>query len=425
MNCARCHDHKFDPVRQTEFYQVSAALGGTFQGDERDVVNKESLAKLESRIAEVRKELEELSKVDTSKPEEARRRQEQQLRLESMVQLLSAGPVHTTVPKQPPAWRLLARGDFRQPRDIITPAGLTAIAGDSLQWQLPADAPEAERRTTLAGWIANPNNPLTSRIIVNRLWGYHFGDGLVRTASDFGFQGGAPSHRELLDWLADQLRSSASGRPWSLKKIQRLILTTAAYRQSSRLSPTAAKVDSENRWIWRWSPQRLSAESFRDAVLAVSGELDRKIGGPSYRDFKVTTAGSNDNYAVFDAIGDEFNRRSLYRATVRAGTSPLLDTLDCPDPSVATPRRSVTSTPLQALSLLNNRFMEYHAGKLSERLQREATTDADRIRRAYRLAFARDPNDEELDFGARFIASSGWAEFCLVLFNSNEFIFLD
>src|SRR5205085_10472785 len=190
--------------------------------------------------------------------------------------------------------------------------------------QLAKDAPEAERRKALARWITDPHNPLTPRVMVNRLWAHHFGAGLVRTPSDFGFQGGLPSHPELLDWLAGQLVRPDRGPAWSLKRIQRLIVTSAAYRQAWRSVPEAARVDADNRLLWRQAPRRLEAEAFRDAVLAVSGEIDLRLGGPGYRDFKVSSAGGNETYTVFEAVGGDFNRRSLFCTCLRSGTSPLL-----------------------------------------------------------------------------------------------------
>jgi hypothetical protein len=417
VNCSRCHDHKFDPVTQKEYYQISATLGGTHQGDEREILNPEARAAVEKRIAALKSEIEGLKS-----PEDAAKHS----RLESVVRLLERGKVHTTAPKQPDAWRVLARGDFRQPGETVSPRGIAAVSGAPADWQLAENAPEAERRKALAAWIAEAKNPLTPRVIVNRLWGYHFGDGLVRTPSDLGFQGGLPSHPELLDWLAHELVHPAEGQPWSLKRIHRLIVTSATYRQASRPRPEAMAVDAENRLLWRRTPQRLEAETFRDAVLAVSGDLDRRIGGPGFRDFKVSSAGNNETYTVFEAVGPDFNRRSLYRTAVRSGTNPLLDTLDCPDPSVATPRRSVTTTPLQALTLLNNVFSEHYAGRFAERLKREAPDDATaQVRRAYGLAFARQPDDAEIDFGKQFIDKHGLAQFCIVLFNSSEFLYVD
>ncbi len=427
INCSRCHDHKFDPITQREFYQISAALGGTFHGDERESLADSAKPNVERRISALDAEVEGITAREATADERTKRELvAQRSRRDAVRQLLTGGPVHTTVPKQPGAWHVLARGDFKQPGEAVVPRGIAAVTGTTADWKLADNAPEASRRKALAEWIADPNNPLTPRVIVNRLWGYHFGEGLVRTTSDFGFQGGLPSHPELLDWLAGQLVHPADGPAWSLKRIQRLIVTSAAYRQSSRSVPKAAEVDADNRLVWKRPSQRLEAETFRDAVLAVSGDLDLKLGGPGFRDFKISSAGNNETYTVFDAIGPEFNRRSLYRTWVRAGTSPLLDTLDCPDPSVPTPRRSVTSTPLQALSLLNDAVIEHSAGRFAERLRREAGDAATaQVRRAYSLAFARQPTPEEIAAGQRFIAEHGLAQFCVVLFNASEFLFVD
>jgi hypothetical protein len=427
VNCSRCHDHKFDPISQGEYYQISSALGGTFQGNERESVAETGRPAIEKRLAGLQSEIDALiAREGSADARIARDLAARRLRLQSVSRLVNGGPVHTTVPRQPPAWRVLARGDYRQPGDTVKPRGIAALDGPESDWDLDEDAPEAARRKALAEWIAHPNNPLTPRVIVNRLWAHHFGAGLVRTPNDFGVQGGLPSHPELLDWLANQLLHPGIGPTWSLKHIQRLIVTSAAYRQSSNPVPDAIAIDADNRLIWRRPAQRLEAETFRDAVLSVAGDLDLTIGGPGYRDFKISSAGDNETYTVFDAIGPEFNRRSLYRMNVRSGSSPLLDVLDCPDPSVPTPRRSVTSTPLQALSMLNNPVMEHYAARFAERLKREEGDDPNKqVRRAYSLSFARDPSSDELESGARFIAEHGLNHFCLVLFNTNEFLYID
>ena len=431
INCSRCHDHKFDPITQREFYQISAALGGTYHGDERESLADSAKPNVERRISALEAEVEGITSRSTTADERTKRELvSQQSRRDAVRQLLAGGPVHTTVPKQPGEWRVLARGDFKQPGEVVAPRGIAAVTGVTADWKLANNAPEVERRKALAEWIADPNNPLTPRVIVNRLWGYHFGEGLVRTPSDFGFQGGLPSHPELLDWLAGQLVHPADGPAWSLKRIQRLIVMSATYRQGSGVGGQEIQkqktIDADNRLLWQRPRQRLEAETFRDAVLAVSGDLELKLGGPGYRDFKISSAGNNETYTVFDAAGPDFNRRSLYRTWVRAGTSPLLDTLDCPDPSVPTPRRSVTSTPLQALSLLNDAVIEHYASRFAERLRREAGAEAiAQVRQAYVLSFARQPTPEETAFGQRFIAEHGLAQFCVVLFNLNEFLFVD
>lgn len=427
INCSRCHDHKFDPITQREFYQISAALGGTYQGDERECVPESAKSALAQRLATLNAEIAELRSREERTDDPSRMLlAAKRSRLESLVRLFQGGPVHTTVPKQPGSWRILARGDFKLPGEIVEPRGIAAIQGVSADWGLPHDAPEAERRKKLADWLAHPDNPLTARVIVNRLWGYHFGVGLVPTPSDFGFQGGLPSHPELLDWLATQLVHPSDGPAWSLKRIQRLIVTSSTYRQSSRNDPDAESQDADNRLLWKRSAQRLEAESFRDAVLAVAGCLDRKLGGPGFQDFKVSSAGNNETYAVFDAIGPDFERRSIYRTCVRSGTSPLLDTLDCPDPSVPTPRRSVTSTPLQALSLLNDAFIDHYAGRFAERLRRDAGENVEQqIDLAYQLAFARPPTTDEAAFSRQFIQQYGLQQLCVVLFNCSEFLHID
>lgn len=420
VNCARCHDHKFDPITQAEYYQLSAALGGTFQGDERESVPLDARADVDARIGRLREELATLGQPtpEAKFAEHARR--------ESLIRLLAAGPVHTTVPKQPDAWRILARGDFRQPREEVVPRGLKAIRLPASDWMLDGSSRESARRIALANWITDPRNPLTARVIVNRLWCWHFGQGLVATPSDFGFQGGRSTHPELLDWLARELVEPSQGEPWRLKRIQRWIVTSAAYRQSTRISPKTARVDADNRLLSRFPTLRLDAEQVRDALLSVSGQLDPTMGGPGFRDYAVSSAGNNETYTVFDAIGPEYARRSLYRTCLRTGTSPMLDILDCPDPSVATPRRTVTNTPLQALTMLNNRFVEHAATRFAERVEREAASDpVARSGRVFALALGRPPNADETRFGADYIQRHGLREFCLVVMNLNEFIFLD
>jgi hypothetical protein len=439
-NCARCHNHKFDPITQKEYYQLAAALGGTYHGDERESLSpagrpqaereRQALAR---QVAGLRARLAARSQVrlaSTSPVASASGDQEQLLaeisRLESRARLLSGGPAHASASKEPGVFHVLARGDFRQKREPVAPAGIAAVAGVAAHWGLKPEAPEGERRKALAAWTTHPKNPLTARVIANRIWTYHFGAGLAPSPSDFGFNGGFPSHPELLDWLASDLMQSG----WRLKRLHRLILLSATYRQASHnglpSGPNPKSIDADNRLLWRQNPRRLEAEALRDAVLSVSGELDPTLGGPGFRDWTVKSQGNNEIYTVFDAVGPEFNRRSLYRMVVRAGTDPLLDVLDCPDPSVATARRTVTTTPLQALSLLNSPFMERSAAKWAERLQREAPDDRPgQIRRAYRLAFARQARPEEIRFGERFAAKHGLAQLCLVLLNANEFLYVD
>jgi hypothetical protein len=282
------------------------------------------------------------------------------------------------------------------------------------------EAPERERRVALAKWIASPENPLTARVIVNRLWHYHFGTGIVETPSDFGLNGGKPSHLELLDWLASELVE----KQWSLKHIQRLILTSTAYRQGSRFNRKSAEVDGSNRMLWRFPPRRVEAEPLRDAILAVSGKLDTRMGGPGFDLFE-----PNNNYVkVYNTktkFGPDDFRRMVYQYKPRAELDTLFGAFDCPDAGQIQPRRNVSTTPLQALNLLNSAFLLEQSEAFAERLQRDAGASAvAQIQRAYLLAFARPADVSEVNAAEAFIQAHGLPAFCRVIYNTNEFITL-
>jgi hypothetical protein len=224
----------------------------------------------------------------------------------------------------------------------------------------------------------------------------------------------------LLDYLASTFREQGG----SVKKLQRLILLSATYRQSSQFNVKAAEIDSENRLLWRFAPRRLEAEAIRDAMLAVSGQLNQKIGGPSFRPFKIETFNSAF-YNLLDIDSPEFNRRSVYRMNVNSAKDPLLDVFDCPDPSVKTPRRGSTTTPLQALTLMNNSFVQRQARVLAERVNREAGEDAGKqIDRAYRLALGRPPTNAELQRAATLAKEHGLRPICWALLNASEFVYV-
>ncbi|HEY2414701.1 MAG TPA: DUF1553 domain-containing protein [Pirellulaceae bacterium] len=325
-------------------------------------------------------------------------------------------------PQTPPVMRLLARGNVQQPGEPIAPAGIESLSVSEPEFGLAADANDAERRTKLAAWIASEKNPLFARTIVNRVWQYHFGRGLVETPSDLGFSGGRSSHPELLDFLANELIANK----WSLKALHRVIVTSATYRQASRPRAECLAVDADNRLLWRFSPRRLEAECVRDAMLSVSGQLNEQRGGPSYMDFRPYVYKTTQYYDPIDPIGTAFNRRSIYRFWARGGRNPLLDTFDCPDPATAAPRRGSTTTPLQALSLLNNSFTLRLSEDCAERLKRERPAEnAAQVKRAFELAYGRLPSDTEVDESVAFVAENGLAAFCRVLFNSNGFLYVN
>ncbi|HEY1064500.1 MAG TPA: DUF1553 domain-containing protein, partial [Pirellulales bacterium] len=333
--------------------------------------------------------------------------------------LLASGPTYTIKPQQPEPTRLLHRGETRQPREVVPPAGIASVG--RADFQLAPDAPEAERRKKLAEWIVDAGNPLTARVLANRIWLGHFGAGIVDSPNDFGFQGGRPSHPELLDWLASELPAHG----WKLKPLHRQIVLSAVYRQAGTANPAAQAIDADDRLLWRRRPERLSAEALRDAVLSVAGRLNPTMGGPGFRDFRTFTHNSQF-FEMLDPIGREFERRTIYRTLVRSGRSVFLDVFDCPDPSTTTPKRAATTTPLQALSLLNNSFMLRMSNHFANRLADEAgESPAARIERAYRLAFARPPKPAELQLGAAYAEKHGWPAYCRILFNTNEFVYVD
>jgi hypothetical protein len=324
--------------------------------------------------------------------------------------------------KQPRPVRVQRRGNPEDETTEVVPAALSFGKGEPV---LLGDnsMPEGERRRCLAEWITAAANPLTPRVIVNRLWHHHFGTGIVDTPSDFGLGGGKPSHPELLDWLAADLMDHG----WSLKHLHRLICTSHTYRQRSVDVPRAAeatRIDSDNRLLWRQNARRLDAESLRDATLAASGSLNPQMYGPGYRDFKYTEA-----YApVYDYVAadsPELWRRSIYRFIVRSTPHQLMTTLDCPNPASLAPVRLQTTTALQSLALLNNDFLIRQASLMARRLEREGDDSRQRVRRGFELAFSRPPTDAEMAAALTLVDRAGLVQLCRMLFNGNEFVTID
>ena len=318
-----------------------------------------------------------------------------------------------------PPTHVLDRGDVQKPLERVSAGGVAAVG--AAEFPLSGDAPEADRRRALADWITRPDNPLFARVLVNRLWHHHFGTGLVETPSDFGFNGGRPSHPELLDWLADTFVRQGFQR----KALHRLLVTSSTYRQDSRPRAEGLMRDSANRLLWRKTPYRLEAEPLRDALLAAAGELNPALGGPGFHDVRTYFNSGTTFYEPIDPVGFAFQRRTLYRFSPRGERSALLETFDCPDPSAAMPRRAVTTTPLQALSLFNSSFVLRMADQLATRLAGETPDAAEQVELAYRRALGRVPSAAERQRAARFVAEHGLAALCRVLFNSNEFVFIE
>ena len=317
---------------------------------------------------------------------------------------------------------VLPRGDVTKPGKEVVPGAIASIPGINGNFNLPTNHTEGDRRAALAKWLTDSNNPLTWRVMANRVWQYHFGRGLVDTPNDFGKMGQLPTHPELLDYLASELRDHQS-----VKKIHKLIVMSATYRQVSTSDDTNAKIDGDNRYIWRQNRRKLAAEAVRDSILAVAGKLDLAMGGPSFRDFIVEKPEHSPHYQyhLHDPEDVKSHRRAVYRFVVRSKQQPFMAALDCADPSLAVEKRNETLTPQQALAMLNNKLAVVMAKHFATRVEKLGTTDAERVTAAFRLALGRAPTAKERDALTAYAKEFGLANACRVILNLNEFVFVD
>jgi Protein of unknown function (DUF1553)/Protein of unknown function (DUF1549)/Planctomycete cytochrome C/F5/8 type C domain len=318
---------------------------------------------------------------------------------------------------------ILKRGDVGSPDKEVGPGTLPFAKELTAQFNLPADATEGARRVALAHWITDKRNPLTWRVIVNRVWHYHFGRGLSDTPNDFGRMGSLPTHPELLDWLAVDFRDSGQ----SLKKLHRLIVTSATYRQSSLGHPSNEKIDTSNAFLWRMNRRKLEAEAVNDSVLSVAGKLDLTMGGPGFQDFVIDKPQHSPHYEYdqHDVEDPKSHRRSVYRFIVRSQPQPFLTVLDCADPSMSVASRNETVNALQALAMRNNRLTVAMAKHFAERAGANSANPRAQINQAYLLALGRLPDAEESQAMYRFNFEYGLANVCRLIFNLNEFNFVD
>jgi mono/diheme cytochrome c family protein len=379
--CARCHDHKFDPISQKDYY----ALAGIFAGTE---------------YAEV-------PIVPPAVVEEAKRKQTAAEKKRKAP--LNVPVVHTLSEGKPVTLRVHVRGNPDNLGEEAPRRFLAILGGEG------RPCTQGSGRLELARAVASPDNPLTARVIVNRVWQHHFGRGIVGTPSNFGSLGERPTHPELLDHLATRFVRSG----WSLKWLHREVLRSAAYQQSSR-ADSYQTIDPGNRLLWRMNRRRLEVEPWRDAMLAVAGRLDGTIGGPSVD----LSAGDN-------------RRRTIYAAVSRHELHPLLRLFDFPDPNITSGERTVTTVPLQQLFVLNSEFMASTAKALAARLTGgPGPDDAARIRRAFLLLYGRSATEREVRLGLNFLAAGGkpggpasgltrWEQYAQVLLSANEFLYVD
>ena len=466
VGCARCHNHKYDPISQKDYYRLQAffsavrlktdlpyltpAQQATYQAqlkiwEDRTQEARTRLAKLEApareKFYQVRKKrfapdvqeaIEtlptkrtplqwilyhhalpqlELGTIDMKslRPDEQQTWQECRRKIQEYAALKPVLPIAcaiTDVGPVAPKTYTLAVGVYNAPRDE-TPPGYLSLLDPAPAVVRPVRLNTTGRRAALAHWLTDGNNPFTARVLVNRLWQQHFGRGIVGTPGDFGVMGDRPTHPQLLDWLATEFmagapqtavhreESSDRGGAWSLKRIHRLMVTSATYRQSAAFNPQEGRIDPENRLLWRYTRRRLEGEAIRDAMLAVSGTLNPKRGGPSI--FPALPAGITTRGNWQDTTDlQERNRRSIYVFVKRNLRYPLFAAFDMPDTHESCGRRLVTTTAPQALFLLNDAFALQSAQAFAARLMQEAGTDSSaQIRLAYRLAFSRLPDSEE------------------------------
>jgi hypothetical protein len=391
LGCARCHDHKLEPLSMTDYYSWVAIF---------------------SPLQRPRN-----GRTELTVPLLAPGRRAPGPMPHGYLMRESAKDAGETF--------VLLRGQPDRPGAMVKPA-MPSVAA-ATQPEFPPHGPHStRRRLTLANWIASPENPLTARVIVNRIWQGHFGEGLVRTPNDFGTQGDRPTHPELLDWLADRFVRDG----WSIKKLHRLILTSNTYRMSKRSDERYRDADPDNRLLWRVSYRRLEAEAIRDSILAVSGSLNPAKGGPSVlppMPRQVLEANSDPDTVWKASSASESARRTIYVHTKRALLPPLLETLDLCDTTRSTGRRAVTTVAPQALMLFNGDFVNEQARHFASRLEREAGPDpARQIDLAYRLALCRPPTSAELKRLLEYRAAGiDTVQQARVMLNLNEFVYPD
>ncbi len=493
VGCARCHDHKYDPIPQRDYYRMQAVFF-PFEKAETPLVpaaeveahkaknreidklvkpHRDKIAQIEKRVRdqlmaekiefhvrlaegssgfggktkeqfreevarqlakEVNLQAEDIDPLLT--PEEVAARKEVQREIEKINKTrppLLPSVMGVTDKAEPGKAHVYKRGDHRNKGEEVGPGYPTLFSKG-------VDVESKDRRKRLADWIASPDNPLTARVAVNRIWQYHFGKGLVRTPSDFGATGDRPTHPELLDWLADEFVKKG----WSWKAMHRLILLSSTYRQSSQLNEQFAANDPENKLLWRMNPQRLTAEAVRDSILLISGKLNREMYGPGIYpriDPDIINTGSRPRWPL-DAKDDQStNRRSVYIFVKRSVILPMIEVFDCPATAVSGPVRSVSTVSPQALALMNNQFVLEQAALFAGRVVAEAGSDLRaQITRAFQIALNRKPTVKEMQWSLDFIQAqrAGYAErkneradaaalrdFCHAIINLNEFLYVD
>ncbi len=477
VHCARCHDHKFDPVSQVDYYGLQAVFAGIDKAPreydldpavaqkrkallaERDDIHRRRDAKDPAFLnADVQAKIAQWQKGQPADPARIsapilaifavapqQRNDAQKMELAAFYferlidDQLAALPVQQTLycgtnqfktvgsfhpAAKPRAVFVLERGEIDKPRAAAQPGALKCIADLSSKLEIADAESESLRRVALASWLTDHKNVLTWRSIANRIWEYHFGQGIVDTPNDFGHMGAPPTHPELLDWLAATIRDNGG----SIKALHRLIVLSATYQQSSRYSAEAAKIDADNRLLWRMNRRRLDAEAVRDAVLRLSGKLNLEMGGPPVKQFLEVKAGGSRpeaDYQRFNVDDPAGNRRSIYRFIFRTIPDPFMSALDCPDGSQQVPKRTISITALQALAMQNDKLVIRQSEHIAAKIANEHKDLSQQVSQLYRLILGREPEKTELTAVSQYAQQFGLANACRFLLNTNEFMFVD
>jgi len=430
LGCARCHDHKFDPIPQKDYYRFSALFAGS-EDREIPIVGRYGIFDYtrffprQQRADQIKAKIARLDKERSGRPltpaekdeRETALRQLGEAYLRTPARIQTATILAHTDPV--PDTHILGRGEFSSKGEKVAPGTLSAFPG-APQIDEPSTGPFVpQRRKALAEWLASPQNPLPARVMVNRIWQGHFGRGIVATPNDFGRQGEVPSHPELLNWLAARFMDEG----WSIKAMHRLIMTSDAYRRASGPDPANSRIDAANAYLWRMNRRRLEAEEVRDSVLQVAGQLNTKMGGPP-----IVLPLSKEEFLgirepdLWPVTLDpaEHTRRSVYLYVKRSFKMPMLETFDVADNTMSCARRESSTVAPQALAMMNGEFTRDYAAKMAERF-----TGPARIEQAWRHALGRSPSAAESARANAFLERNPFAALCLLILNMNEFLYVD
>lgn len=424
LGCARCHEHKLDPFTQEDYYSLQAFVAATHEKN-RFIASQETIEAWQAETDRIKDKIKALEKDRPNLPVKDKEAVEKRI-AELKASLPEALPTIISIendPEKRTPIHVLKRGIWERKGDLVEMRP-PEIFNQALPLALPQD--ETKPRTALAGWLTDPENPMTARVLVNRVWQYHFGNGIVNTPNDFGYYGGRPSHPELLDYLASELLENG----WRLKPLHRMIMLSSAYRQSSQtpMSELAREIDPENRLLWKFNRRRLQAEEVRDAILAVSGTLNTEMFGESVitpvEEGMIQLLYDPDQWEITEDKQQHY-RRSVYLIAKRNLRIPFMETFDQPTLQSSCGRRESSTHAPQALELLNGDLANELAEEFSRRLEMEARGNRpEQINRAWQLTLGREPSSRESDLAEQFLEEQPMREFSLAMFNLNEFLYV-